>query len=70
MPQVVHAGTFSQKIDKQTLHTNPNAVGRLWQKHEARKSTPVARGNLRNSLEEASTVNAVCSNRKHNRYCY
>ncbi len=55
-PQVEQAGTFSQNMDRHTLHTKPSAVGRLWQKQEARKSTPAARGRRRNSLDAASAV--------------
>jgi hypothetical protein len=59
VPQVVHAGTFSQNIDKQTLHTYPRAVGFLWQKHDALKSTPDASGSLKYCREGPSAVKAV-----------
>lgn len=73
VPQVVHPGTFSQNIDKQTLHTNPSAVGRLWQKHEARKSTLAGFGRRKNSREGPSTAHTVCRaqnmQRDHCQHC-
>jgi hypothetical protein len=47
-PHVSHASRVSQKMERQTEHTKPDAMGRLWQKHEARKSTPRVAGSLRN----------------------
>ena len=60
VPHVEHAGTCSQNIDKHTLHTYPSDVGLLWQKQEARKSTPVGRGSCKKALDPGSTLYAVC----------